>query len=265
MDTLRPLVANTRDEAADGPFAQALDRAGLQSWACPTIAIVPPDDPRELAAALDRLSEFAWIAFTSAHAVDATCARPEWSRAAAQGMLPRIAAVGSATANRLEAFGIPAATVPEIPNSEALAASILETAGSLAGVSVLWPRADIAPTSFARALSTWGATVTAPVAYRTIPVSPESLAPLRDALAARRVAAIAFCSPSSARGLARGLGVRDLSSLSGRLIVASIGPTTSDALRALSLTPDVEAITPSTSMLAAAIAERLAVGAGDPR
>jgi uroporphyrinogen-III synthase len=257
-----PIVANTRDEASDGPLARALKDVGLDSMHCPTIAIAPPDDPRPFVGALGTLARFDWIAFTSAHAVDATCRRPEWQRAFGLGILPRIAAVGDASARRLASYGLTTDAVPETPGAGALAEAIGRAAGTLKGARVLWPRGDLAQPALGQALARAGALVTAPIAYRTLPVQPESLAPFIHALSTKRLAAIAFCSPSSARHLARGLALRDLSSLAGRLLVGSIGPTTSAALHELGLDADVQAAEASASGLAVVIAARLGAAAG---
>jgi uroporphyrinogen-III synthase len=259
----RPIVANTRDEGPDGPLARALCRLGLESMSCPTIAIAPPDDPQPLRDALGGLATFDWVAFTSAHAVDAVSSHPEWQQAAEARALPRVAAVGDASAARLAADNVAVEIVPDGVGASALANAIAHVAGVLKGVRVLWPRGDLAQMTFAEVLERAGANVTAPIAYRTLAPAGGSLAPLSDALASNRVAAIAFCSPSSAQNLARGLGLPNLSSLRGRLQVASIGATTSAALRALGVEADVQADEPSVVSLAEGIAARLRIAAGE--
>jgi uroporphyrinogen-III synthase len=256
-----PIVVNTRDEGPDGPLATALHGQGFVSMACPTIAIVPPDDLQPLRDALGRVADFEWLTFTSAHAVEAVARLPEWQSALAKG-LPRVAAVGDASAERLAAEHVKVEVVPDRVGSTALADAILSAAGTLRGVRVLWPRGDLAMLTFREALERAGATVTAPIAYRTLPAGTESLAAIAAGLAENRFSAIAFCSPSSVRNLARGLRLANLSSLRGRLLVASIGPTTSAVLRELGLDPDVEAETPSMTSLAESIAARLRAATG---
>jgi uroporphyrinogen-III synthase len=253
----RSLVANTRDEPPGGPLASALRACGLESLHCPTVAFRPPDDPGELADALATLERMDWVIFTSAHGVDATCSQPQWRAAALSHALPRLAAVGRATARRLADLGFHADIVPEIGGAHQLAAAVAAAAGTLEGARVLWPRADLARRDLAMALSRAGASVVAPIAYRTVPAPPESLTPLKRALEKDGLDAIAFCSPSSVQNLARGLGVDDLRLLAGKLVVASIGPTTSAALVSLGLPADVEAAEPSTGQLASALAAHL--------
>ena len=262
MTRRRPRVANTRDEAPDGPLARALAEAGLDSLPCPTIAIAPPDNPRDLGAALETLERFDWVVFTSAHAVDAACGRPEWTAAARTGGLPRLAVLGAATARHLASFGHQPDVLPRRAGASVLAPAIAGAAGTLEGARILWPRSDLARRDLATALTRAGATVVAPVAYRTVPGRPESLAALAAAIEERRLDAIAFCSPSSAEHLVRGLAVPDLATLTEGLVVGSIGPTTTAALAALGRSPDVEAPEPSARGLAAALAERLGTAHG---
>jgi uroporphyrinogen-III synthase len=254
---LRPRVANTRDEPKDGPLASALEAMGLESLHAPTVTIVPPENLDELTQALTSLDRIDWVVFTSAHAVEICCQHGEWQRAARTGAIPRLAAVGKATAARLAEFGHVADCVPDEAGATSLASALLERTGTLSGARVLWPRADIARRTLALALARAGAVVIAPVAYRTRPVAAAALAPLVAEIRSGRLDAIVFCSPSSAEHLARALGLESLAPLLEKLLVASIGPTTTAALAALGVPPHLEAATPSAAALAAALAARL--------
>ena len=159
---------------------------------------------------------------------------------------PRVAVVGDASARRLESHGVAAHVVPDGVGAAALAAAIVQCAGGVDGVRVLWPRGDRAPSAFREDLEKAGVLVTSPIAYRTLPPADATVAALRATLESNQTAAIAFCSPSSAQNLARSLGLVDLATVRGRVqVVASIGPTTSAALSALGLEPDVQAESPS--------------------
>jgi uroporphyrinogen-III synthase len=189
--------------------------------------------------------------------VDACCNQPEWRRAADVGAIPRLAAVGRATAARLAEFGHVADCVPDDSGAASLASALIERTGTLSGTRVLWPRADIARRTLALALARAGAVVVAPVAYRTQPVPASSLASLVAEIRSGHLDASVFCSPSSAEHLARTLGLDGLGPLVENLLVASIGPTTTAALAALGAPPQVEASAPSASALATALAARL--------
>jgi len=254
LPDLRPLVAVTRDERADDALTRALESKGARALPLATIRIVPPADPAPLAAALERLPRYDWIVFTSAHAVEAACSHPAWT---GEPPRARIAAVGAATARRLTAYGLRVDLVPPSAGGRELA-DALKQAGSLAGARVLWPRSEIARPELAVELALEGAAIVDPPAYGTSAVVPERLPEFLDALESRRLAAVAFLSPSSARGLAAALPGGTLRPLAGRTVVACIGPTTSAAVAELGVRVDLEPPQRSAAALAAAIVRRVA-------
>ena len=236
----RPRVVVTQGEGAQGSLAAALGALGAEVVALPAIAIEPARDPAPLDAALGALDGFDWIVFTSRHAVDAVCARPAWLGAREQ-RLPglRIAAVGRATARSLQDQGVVVDVFPEEAGGAALAGAMI-AARPLAGARVLWPRSEIALRELPEALARAGASLVEPVAYRTVVPEGGAAAEIVAALDEGRIDAVAFLSPSSARNLPALMGRPDLAWLARRAGIASIGPSTSVALRELGAPPDVE-------------------------
>jgi len=246
--TSRPVVAVTREEGAEGALGRALRARGFDVLPLATVAVEPPTDPASLSTARELLDRFDWLVFTSGHAVDAFVGHPSW-RDLWNGLAvrPRLAAVGPATAEHLAKAGLAVDLLPEAAGAGALAeALIAQHGGSLRGVRVLWPRSDIARRELPDRLRAAGAEVSEPVAYRTVPARPDGLGDFRARLETGGVDAVALLSPSAAEGLAAALGTRDLRALAQHTVVASIGPTTSAALRSLGAPPDVEAA-PSTA------------------
>jgi uroporphyrinogen-III synthase len=252
--TARPRVVVTRDESVDDGLSRGLADRGVEPVSLQTVATVPPEDPAALAAAIGALSTYDWIVFTSARAVDAVCTHSNWDAVRP----PKVAAVGARTAARLAAYGVPVDVVPALAGADDLVAALRAAARDLAGSRVLWPRSAIALPAVADALSASGATVDSAIAYRTVTVRPAGIEGFISDLEARRVAAVAFLSPSSARGLAGSLPGGDLRALHARTLVASIGPSTSAALCALGAAPDVEPAVRSADALADAICVALA-------
>jgi uroporphyrinogen-III synthase len=270
----RPRIVVTQGEGAAGSLATSLAALGADVFALPTIAIEPPADWGPLDDALAGFKGFDWIVFTSRHAVEAVTGRPGWAAACGREPLrPRVAAVGQATAKALTRSGVTADLVPEEAGGAPLAALLaldrragttgeLESAarpgsapaattgvptvpGSrtsppLGGVRVLWPRSDIARRELPDALRAAGAEVIEPVAYRTVLPAGSKAEELARTLLEGGVDAVAFLSPSSACNFAAMLGWGDLRPLSRCAAVASIGPTTSEALRELGAAPDIE-------------------------
>ena len=140
---------------------------------------------------------------------------------------PTVAAIGPGTARALRAHGIEADIVPE----RSVAESLVEALEHVPVKSALIARAQDARDVLPDALRERGAEVEVLALYRTV---AEELSP--DARAAALGADYAtFTSASSARFFHDAAG-----SLAGPRIV-SIGPVTSEALRALGTEPDVEA------------------------
>lgn len=257
----RAVVVVTREGGPDDSLGAALAGMGAEVVWFPTTATLPPLDAAPLDAALSSLASFDWLVFTSGRAVESLCGRPRFAAAwrEAGERHPRVAAVGEATAAALSDRGTTVDLVPSEARGSALAAALLDHAGSLDGRRVLWPRSDIARRELPDALARAGATVVEPVAYRTVTTSPPGLEAFRARLEAGGVDAICFLAPSAAEGLAAAFPSRNLVALQGRCLVASLGPTTSRALERLGAPPDVEPARHRADALAEALRARLAL------
>ncbi len=247
-------VAVTRGAGGVDALSAGLCALGAAVLECPSIALGPPEDPAPLDAALRDLGRFAWVAFASANAVERSVARLD-ALGIPRGALGdlRLACVGPATATRLAELVREPDLVPGEHTGAALAASL---ARHVAGRAVLVPRAAEGRPELVDGLGAAGAEVVAPVAYRTVAAPPEALAPLGDALAAGRVDAVAFASPSAVRSVVAALGPR--AGLLGGVLLGAIGPTTAAALREAGLAAGAVPAEHTAEGLAAALAEALA-------
>jgi len=257
MELRIPRIVVTQGEGAEGSLAASLAARGAEVVPVPTIRIEPPADAAPLDRALEAIASYDWIVFTSRHAVEAVISRPAWESARAvhhPGL--RVAALGKATAKALAHAGVVADLVPEEAGGQALAATMAEDQ-PLSGVRVLWPRSDIARREMPEALRAGGAEVVEPIAYRTVRPAGRAVETVLEALASGTLDAVTFMSPSSARNLALMLDWADLARLAGRTVVASIGPTTSAALRELKAPPDVESSARTAEDLAQTLLEFL--------
>jgi uroporphyrinogen-III synthase/uroporphyrinogen III methyltransferase/synthase len=239
----------------DDTLSLRLRELGARVLEFPSIEVGPPGpvDLAALDAALRDLPRFRWAAFASGHAVERTVERLD-ALGLPRGALAdlRLACVGPATADRLAALVRPPDLVPLEHTGAALAAAL---ARHVAGAAVLVPRAADGRPELLDGLRAAGAEVTAPVAYRTVPVRPETLAPLADLLAAGEVDAVAFASPSAVRSVAGALGER--AGLLARSLLAAIGPTTAEALRSAGLEAGAQPEHHTATALADEIARRL--------
>ncbi len=250
----RPLhgrtVVVTRMKDQSAALSGPLLAAGAEVIEAPTIELAAVEDHAAVDDALRNLSRYDWLVLTSANGVDAMMARLDTMGLDVRALAgPRIAAIGSATAGRLLERGIRADVVPGEAVGEAMAEALL-TQG-IAGKRVLLLCGDIARPELPAALREAGGVCDDLAVYRT--VCPERLP---DAFLERFDAGgvdwITLTSPSSWHNLHKLLGEPRAARLRG-VRLASIGPVTTQAIRASGFTEAVEADPHDVPGLVAAI------------
>jgi uroporphyrinogen III methyltransferase/synthase len=166
---LRIVVPRARDQA--GSLAGRLGALGAHVIGAPVISIEDPESWDALDAAIARLSDYDWVVFASANAVERFFARLHVAGVDARAMASvRLGAVGPATASAMARNGLHPDAVPARFAAAELAAALGEGAGR-----VLWPRVQGAPEEPAAELRAAGWTVHQVTAYRNVPVPPEEL------------------------------------------------------------------------------------------
>jgi len=214
------VFASTRQAAASEGLARALDAEGAQIRIWPPLAFDGPRDPATLMEALQRISEYDWVVFTSPRSVEAVATRVGWPRDGT-----RIAAVGEGTQQALEAHGWIPDMVGEGDGARGLVRAMVERY-PMAGASVLFPASSMARPVLEGELFAAGARVDRVEAYRTV-VSPPPESLVRADLA-KGVDGVVFASPSAVRGLSTALG--GLGAGLGCCTAVAIGETTAEAL-----------------------------------
>ena len=207
----------TRDEKADGPLSSALRAAGLQVVHEPVLERrILTDAAEELA----RLGPDDWLVLTSTYAVDAVAPKP--------ASVPRVAVVGRASESRALARGFHV----KLTSPDGTGKTLFEQLRGLTTVGrVCYPRS-----SLAKVPAPWAEVeMLSPVLYETIQRS-------LNRQVAREADVVCVVSPSAVRAV----GPVDIA-------WASIGPTTSAAIRELGKQPWVEAAEHTFEALAAAI------------
>lgn len=239
----RPLfgrrVVVTRARAQAGELSVELEMLGAEVVEFPTIEISPPRDFGPLDAAIRDLDTFDWIVFTSVNGVEAFVARLRHHgqdlRAVPRGA--KIAAIGPATAERLEDAGLRVDVTPEEYRAEALISAL--EGDSLADKRILIPRAKVAREILPDKLREAGAEVVVPPAYESGP-SSEGKETLAQRLEAGKIDCVTFTASSTVENFARAFGEEAARLLSGAR-VACIGPITADTARNHGFRVDVEA------------------------
>ncbi len=257
----RPLfgrrVVVTRARAQAGELSAELERLGAEVHEFPTIEISPPEDYGPLDAAIRDLDSFGLIVFTSVNGVDAFLDRLRHHGLDLRA-IPRdakVAAIGPATAERIERAGLQVDVVPEEYRAEALIGAL--DARSLAGERVLIPRAKVAREILPDRLREAGADVVVPPAYESIP-SSEGKEELSVRLRSGEIDFVTFTASSTVENFVGAFGAEEAARLLDDTRVACIGPITADTARRHGLRVDAEADEYTISGLVEAVTGLLA-------
>jgi uroporphyrinogen-III synthase len=214
----------TREEDSNGPLCVALRAVGLEPVLEPVLERRVVDDGAE---AIRRLSPDDWLVLTSPFAIEAVAAEP--------ARIPRVAVVAEPSRKAAEARGFRVELVSKAGGGESL---FEELRGIFTSGKVCYPRSGLVepPEPWA------GVEVISPVLYETVPRD-------FDRSVIDRVDVVAVASPSAVNAVGR-----------IELPFASIGPTTSAAVRDHGLNLWVEAPQRSLKSLALAIAHKAQEG-----
>jgi uroporphyrinogen-III synthase len=230
LDGKRIVVTRATEQAE--ALCARLATFGAAPILFPTIQFVfLPTGP--LTAAIQQLERYDWLVFTSANAVDFFFSYA--GELEERLLLPRLAAVGPATAAKLRARGRTPDVVPDEYIGEALAAAL----GEPSGQQVLLPRSRKGRPQLVELLQSKGANVDELAIYDTIPARPEpqTLDDIRCG-----VDVVTFASPSAVEGFLTILDNAQIPhSLLDEVVVACIGPVTARQVEEGGLTATITA------------------------
>jgi uroporphyrinogen III methyltransferase / synthase len=253
-------IAITRAREQASVLRQKLEGLGAKVIEIPTIEIRDPVSWEPLDEAIGHLENFDFLLLTSANGAKRFLARLRTSgRNAAALRHLEIGAIGPATASVLTEAGAKVDFIPRQYRAEGLLAVL--AGRDLQGKAFLIPRAKIARDLVPRVLREHGAEVKVVEAYET--VAPDLSPAEIHRLFTPPADMITFTSSSTASHLAQLLGPETLRELLARVVLASIGPITSETVRALGLEVAVEASESTIPGLVRAIAEYFTAPVGD--
>ncbi|HJU69760.1 MAG TPA: uroporphyrinogen-III C-methyltransferase [Gemmatimonadaceae bacterium] len=234
----RPLAGQrivvTRARAQASSLSQRLRELGAEVIEMPAIRIEPLD-PTPLSQALDNLAAYRWLMFTSQNAVELVWRAMRTRSLDARSLgHTRIAAIGRATADALLSCGVAPDVVPERFVAESLVEA-LQRRDDVRGQRVLLPRAAEARDVLPDGLRALGAQVDVLPIYRTV-IDGDGAQRVAVRLRAGEIDLVTLSSSSTARFFVDAVGAEAARSAP----MASIGPVTSQAARALGLQVVVE-------------------------
>lgn len=246
----RIIVTRARKQASD--MVKKLSDMGAECLEYPVIRVVTPDDTTLLDDAVNNLSSYDWLVFTSVNGVEVFFSRLEAAGkdTRALGHI-QTAAIGPATAERMKRFGLLADIVPESFRAESIVDAFQDKAVS--GKNILLPRAAGARPILPVELAKMGAKVEEIIAYRTVSDTEET-GGLIESLRKKTIDMVTFTSSSTVTNFKALLPEDEFDELISGITIAAIGPITAQTAAENGFTVDVEADTYTIDGLCDAIA-----------
>ncbi|HAM73142.1 MAG TPA: uroporphyrinogen-III C-methyltransferase [Verrucomicrobiales bacterium] len=234
----RVVVTRTRDQASE--VSRRLRDLGADVLEIPTIRITHPDEPKDLVDAILELNSYEWLVFTSPNGVTAffEIFFKSFDDLRDIGGC-RIAAVGPATAARLKELHLRVDLMPDEYVSSKIAAAF-KAEQSIENVNILLLRAQVANPELPQALMALGAIVDDVACYKTVPET-EDVTGSAARMLEEGADLITFTSASTVENFHARFNLPELLKKFPETRLASIGPETTKAIKALGLEAAVEA------------------------
>src|SRR5579862_8973091 len=221
-------------------FPKRLAELGAEVLEIPAIKTVPTSNKQDIVDALLELNAYDWLVFTSANGVTALF---ELFFKRFQDLRDlggaRIAAVGPATAAKLRELHLQVDLTPEEALGAKIAAAFAKN-GSVENLKMCLLRAGEANPDLPQALEKLGAIVDDIAIYHTV-AETEDLSGASKSLRENGADWITFTSGSTVEHFHARFDLPKLLERFPQMKLASIGPETSKAIRALKLEPALEA------------------------
>lgn len=245
----RIVVTRAREQASE--LKRLFEESGANVLQFPTIEIAPPATWDSLDRAV--ATRYDWVIFTSVNGVAAWFERLFASGRDVRALAgTKVAAVGQATAAELRTRGIQPDVVPERFISTDLLPVL---AADQRGVRTCVVRAAEGRDELIEELRRRGGEVELAVAYQT-KAADYDLGELRELIAADAIDVVTFTSASTVDHFFGPLTDDERRRVNARALLASIGATTSEAIRRYGKEPDVVASQATVAALHDAVVEQ---------
>ncbi len=246
-------VVITRSRSQASVLAEAIENLGGEPWEFPTICITDPDNFSPMDQAINEITKYDWIIFTSANGVQSFFKRLYHCKKDVRELKGiKLCAIGPKTREELEIRGLNCDYVPDEFVAEAIIEGLKKY--DIKNKYFLLPRADIARKVLPIALQEMGAYVTEVDAYQTVP-GEGNVEQMRELIIENKVQVLTFTSSSTVKNFVKLLNKTDYQEMLAGLTIACIGPVTAATARELGLQVDVEAKEYTIAGLVQAIVE----------
>ena len=247
-------MTRAREQASE--LAGKLAALGAEVVELPLIRVTKHIEKQALADVLLELGSYDWIVFTSANGVRFFF--EEFNRLfddiRALGLL-RIACVGEATAKEIHALHLKVECQPALATAEALAEALIET-GSLDSAKVIVVKGNLNRDTLVTKLEDARAIVDQLQVYRTEP-NDVSADPAAADFRTKGADAILFASSSAAQSFVDQAAALKLAAGAKKPLAGSIGPQTSETMKAAGMAVDFTAKQPGLDALVEALIKKL--------
>ncbi len=243
-------IVVTRAEEQSESFIELLQEKGAEAYSYPVIQTVAPESWEPLDRALDNLSKYNGIIFTSVNGVRFFIERLKQQKKDIRDLHGlKVCTIGPKTEQAVLALGIRVDVVPK----DFVAESLIEAlkGETLKGKRFLLPRAAVAREILPDTLRDLGAEVDVAPAYRTV-LPKDRGEDFRKRLAEKTIDAVTFTSSSTVTHFLKMIGAENRDAL-GDVAIACIGPITKKTAEDAGLTVAVMPETFTVDALAEAI------------
>ncbi|SFM49950.1 uroporphyrinogen-III C-methyltransferase [Thermodesulforhabdus norvegica] len=228
----RIIITRTRTQASE--LRRELEALGADCIEFPTIEIIDPPSWDAVDEACKNLESYDWVIFTSVNGVDRFFDRLLYHGLDGRALGKcRIAAIGPATARRLQNYFIRADVIPDGYRAEELIKALPEE--QIKRAKVLIPRALVARDLLPETLKDMGAHVDVVPVYQTVRASGERARETAEMLKEGSIDFITFTSSSTVTNFVSIMEPWGGVSLLRDVKVASIGPITTETAHSLGI------------------------------
>ena len=247
----RILITRPEEQAKD--FIEALKAQGAEPISFPTIRIISPRDWVKVDNAIENLTTYDVLIFTSVNGVKFFFQRLK-EKGKNIGSLKKLkmVAIGPKTAAAIERRHLRVDIVPKKFQAESVVEA-LEKKG-ITGKRFLLPRAEKARDVLPKEITKRGGHIDVVTVYRT-DKGEGNIQEVKELLRKRLIHVITFTSSSTVKNFVELLAEKNISKMIQGVVVASIGPITADTAASLGIRTDIMAKSYTIPGLVKAISE----------
>ncbi|HJX31491.1 MAG TPA: uroporphyrinogen-III synthase [Thermodesulfobacteriota bacterium] len=229
------LITRPADQARD--FIEVLKAQGAEPISFPTIRIIPPRGWSKVDKAIENLSTYDTLIFTSVNGV-----KFFFQRLNEKGKNMRffkkleVVAIGPKTASAIERFHLRVDIIPKKFQAESVIEA-LEKEG-IASKRFLLPRAEKARDVLPKEITKRGGNIDVVTVYRT-GKGEGNIQQVKELFRKKLIHVITFTSSSTVKNFVKLLAEKNISKIIKGAVVASIGPITADTAASLGIRTDI--------------------------